>query len=136
MFGYKTAEISDRAHEMDSILQRLKFASQADISAEEQGLVAQYSSISRIYRGFGKRYTDELVAAEELFFTLKSLDKQVKAGNFDSRASEFGTEYRKLRQSLAELKAETAETTGKITAVEPSFQRIAPKVEEIARRLK
>lgn len=135
MFGYKTDELQERRHYMDSLLQHLKFADGSKISEADQRMVSQYNSIRRVYRDFGPRYTSAVVDAEDLYFQIKALEKQVKAGKFDGKAGEFGKDYRKLKAELGALRSELEEVTGKVNAVEPTFQRIGPKVEALVESL-
>jgi hypothetical protein len=67
-----------------------------------------------------------------LFYEIKALEKQVKAGDFDNNLPAFGKEYRRIRGTLTRLKAEVEETLGRLNAVEPTYRRIAGPVEEFA----
>lgn len=131
LFGYKTDEISDRARFMDSILQRLKFANPAALTSQDMSLITQYTSIQRIYKGFGAKYTECVVETEELFFDVKAMDKAVKQGNYDSKVKEFKQEYGQLRKKLKQANEETTLVTERINTVEPTYQRISPEVEKL-----
>ena len=131
LFVYKTDEISDRAHFMDSILQRLKFANPAEISSEELSMITQYTSIQRVYKGFGPKYTECVVETEELFFDVKALDKSVKQGKYDANVKEFKQEYEQLQRKIKEEYKKTEIVTERINTVEPTYQRISPKVEKL-----
>lgn len=136
MFGYKTDELEERRHYMDSLLQHLKFADGSKISQADQNIVSQYNSIRRVYRDFGPRYTAAVVEAEDLYFQIKALDKQVKSGKLDGKLDEFGKDYRRLKGNLTMLKSELEEVTGRVNAVEPTYQRIEPRIEELVGSLK
>lgn len=131
-FGYKINEIDERRHVMDSVLQWLKFAKEKDITNEIRPQILQYNSVFRIYRDFAPKYKKCVLKAEELFYEIKALDKQVKAGNFDNDLPAFGKEYRKLRGQLTNLKIEVEEVLGRLNAVEPTYRRIADPVEGFA----
>lgn len=134
MFGYKTAEISERARLMDSILQRLKFADPSRLSSQDMSKITQYTSIQRIYKGFGPKYTECVVNSEELFFDVKALEKAVKQGKYDSKLKDFKSEYGRLRNKLREVNEETTLITDRINTVEPTFQRISTEVEKLTGR--
>ena len=131
-FGYKINEIDDRRHEMDSVLQWLKFANAKDINPEIRTQILQYNSVYRVYKGFVPIYKNNVLRAEELFYQIKALDKQVKAGVFDKDLPSFGKEYRRIMKEITELKTNVDETLGKLNAVEPTYRRIAGPVEDFA----
>jgi hypothetical protein len=135
-FGYKINEIDQRRHEMDSVLQWLKFAGENQISPEMRTQIIQYNSVYRIYKGFSPRYRQNVLKAEELFYEIKALDKQVKAGNFDQDLKAFGKEYRRINGSITGLYADVEETLGRLNAVEPTYRRIAESVESFAETLR
>ena len=135
-FGYKITEIDERRHEMDSVLQWLKFADDNQISPEIKTQILQYNSVYRIYKGFSPRYKQNVIKAEELFYEIKALDKQVKAGAFDQDLPAFGKEYRRLMGTITVLKADVDETLGRLNAVEPTYRRIADDVESFAETLR
>lgn len=131
-FGYKINEIDERRHEMDSVLQWLQYAEEQKITPEMRTQILQYNSVFRIYKGYAPRYKENVLRAEELFYEIKALEKQVKAGDFDNNLPAFGKEYRRIRGTLTRLKAEVEETLGRLNAVEPTYRRIAGPVEEFA----
>lgn len=131
-FGYKINEIDDRRHDMDSVLQWLKFANESEITPEIRPQILQYNSVYRVYKGFAPRYKENVIKAEELFYEIKALEKRVKAGDFDEKLPEFGKEYRRLNASLTLLKSDVEETLGRLNAVEPTYRRIADPVAEFA----
>lgn len=136
MFGYKTDELEERRHFMDSMLQYLKFADGSKISQADQNMISQYNSIRRVYKDFGPRYTNAVVDAEDLYFQIKALDKQVKSGRFDGKLDEFGKDFRKLKGDLTILNSELEEVTGRVNAVEPAYQRIEPRIVELVESLR
>jgi hypothetical protein len=131
-FGYKINEIDERRHEMDSVLQWLQYAEEQKITPEMRTQILQYNSVFRIYKGYAPRYKENVLRAEEMFYEIKALEKQVKAGDFDNNLPAFGKEYRRIRGTLTRLKAEVEETLGRLNAVEPTYRRIAGPVEEFA----
>jgi len=131
-FDYKINEIDERRHEMDSFLQWLKFADDNKITAEMRSQILQYNSVYRIYKDFAPKYKGCVLKAEELFYEIKALDKQVKDGVFDSDLPAFGKEYRLLRGQLTMLNAELDEVLGRLNAVEPTYRRIVGPVEDFA----
>jgi hypothetical protein len=131
-FGYKINEIDERRHAMDSVLQWLKFADENKVSAEMRTQILQYNSVYRIYKDFAPKYKQNVLKAEELFYEIKALDKQVKAGDFDNNITAFGKEYRKIREELTVLSSDLDETLGRLNAVEPTYRRIAGPVEDFA----
>jgi hypothetical protein len=135
-FGYKINEIDERRHEMDSVLQWLKFAGENELSPDIKTQIMQYSSVYRIYKDFSPRYRQNILKAEELFYEIKALDKQVKAGDFDKDLAAFGKEYRRLRGTITRLRADVEEPLGRLNAVEPTYRRIAENVESFAETLR
>lgn len=131
-FGYKITEIDERRHEMDSVLQWLQYAEEQKITPEMRTQILQYNSVFRIYKGYAPRYKENVLRAEEMFYEIKALEKQVKAGDFDNNLPAFGKEYRRIRGTLTRLKTEVEETLGRLNAVEPTYRRIAGPVEEFA----
>lgn len=131
-FGYKINEIDERRHEMDSILQWLKFADDKKMSTELRTQILQYNSVFRIYKDFAPKYKENVLEAEELFYEIKALDKQVMAGDFDNNLPAFGKEYRSLKGELSHLQKEVEEVLGRFNAVEPTYRRIAGPVEDFA----
>jgi hypothetical protein len=131
-FGYKINEIDERRHEMDSVLQWLQYADGQKITPEMRTQILQYNSVFRIYKGYAPRYKENVLRAEEMFYEIKALEKQVKAGDFDNNLPAFGKEFRRIQGALTQLKTEVEETLGRLNAVEPTYRRIAGPVEEFA----
>ncbi len=134
-FGYKINEIDERRHYMDSVLQWLKFAEGNKIAPEMRSQILQYSSVYRIYKGYAPKYKEHVLKAEELFYEIKALDKQVRSGVFDSNLPDFGKEFRRIGGALTQLEMELDETLGKLNAVEPTYRRIAGPVEDFAEKM-
>lgn len=120
---------------MDSLLRILKFHPNAQISESQISQVAQYNSIFRVYKGFGARYTEMVLKAEEYFYQLKAIDKRIKAGKYDKKTSEFRKDTESIKKGLGEMTAEVEDVTSRIGAVEPAYRRIAPQVEELVSEL-
>lgn len=131
-FDYKINEIDERRHEMDSVLQWLKFADDNKITTEMRSQILQYNTVYRIYKDFAPKYKECVLKAEELFYEIKAVDKQVKDGVFDNDLPSFGKEYRLLHGQLTMLNMKLDEVLGRLNAVEPTYRRIVGPVEDFA----
>jgi hypothetical protein len=82
-----------------------------------------------------------VLSAEELFYEIKGLEKQLKKGVYGDgedvkKLNVFKTEYASLEKRLLDDAVNAAFIDKQLTGVEPGFQTLQPKMEAIAERLK
>lgn len=121
---------------MKANLQSLKFASAKEISEENQSQAVKYEAVYRVYRDIVKTYTNAVLQAEELYYSIKGLEKQVKKGNYlkDSESEnsiQFKREFQALKLRLDALLVDAEFIDHQLSAVEPAYQSSAPKVEAL-----
>jgi hypothetical protein len=136
LFRYKLDVIKDRKTEMKATLQQLKFAKASSLSEGQQSLIVKYEAVYRVYRDIVETYTNTVLRAEELFYAIKGLEKQVKAGNYGSgseaeKLKQFKQEYAALKLKLDTLLVDAEFIDHQLSAVEPAYQSSAPKVEAL-----
>ena len=135
-FTFKIDEIEERKHEMDSVLQWLRFANEERLTPEIKKQILQYGAIYRVYKGYASAYKNCVIKAEEYFYEIKALDKQVKKGSYDNNMPAFGKEFRRLNGGLTELNAEVTDILARLNTVEPGYRRVAGDVEAFAETLR
>jgi hypothetical protein len=82
-----------------------------------------------------------VLSAEELFYEIKGLEKQLRNGVYGDgedvkKLSGFKKEYASLEKRLLDDAVNAAFIDKQLTGVEPGFQTLQPKMEVIAERLK
>jgi hypothetical protein len=135
-FTFKIDEIEERKHEMDSVLQWLRFADEERLTPEIKKQILQYGAIYRVYKGYASAYKNSVIKAEEYFYEIKALDKQVKKGRYDDDLPAFGKEFRRLNGGLTVLNAEVTDILARLNTVEPGYRRVADEVEAFAETLR
>lgn len=136
LFRYKLDVIRDRKVEMNDVLQRLKFASAETMNEENQANAIKYEAVYRVYRDIIENYTNAVLRAEEMFYAIKGLEKQVKLnayGNGDDalKLDEFKKEFSALKVKLDVLMEDAQFIDKQLSAVEPAYQAVVPKVESL-----
>ena len=134
-FNYRMDEIALRRQEMDSLLRISKFHDGSKLSKEDIQVLEQYHSILGTYKPIANTYKNLVLESEEHFFHVKALDKAVKRGDYDKSVEGFKKEYAELSGELKHTYAETEEVTSRLNAVEPLYQRLAPKVDAIMEKI-
>lgn len=136
LFRYKLDVIKERKGDMKATLQELKFASASSLSEEQQSLIVKYEAVYRVYRDIVETYTNTVLRAEELFYAIKGLEKQVKAGSYGTgseaeKLTQFKKEFQSLKQKLDALLVDAEFIDHQLSAVEPAYQSSAEKVESL-----
>ena len=139
LFRYKLDVIKDRKVEMKATLQQLKFASSSSLSEEQQAQIVKYEAVYRVYRDIVETYTNTVLRAEELFYAIKGLEKQVKAGSYGTgseteKLAQFKKEFQSLKQKLDALLVDAEFIDHQLSAVEPAYQSTAEKVESLVEK--
>ena len=72
-----------------------------------------------------------MLTAEDVFYSIKGLEKEVKNGAYETNIEGFKKERDLLKKRLAENIRITLEVTEKLTAVEPLYLRTSEKVDAL-----
>lgn len=136
LFRFKLDVIKDRKVEMKEVLQKLKFLEASSLNEEQESLIVKYEAVHRVYRDIVETYTNTVLRAEELFYAIKGLEKQVKAGNYGTgndaeQLIQFKKEFQSLKLKLDTLLVDAEFIEHQLSAVEPAYQSAAPKVEAL-----
>lgn len=134
-FTYKMDEIALRKGEMDSQMRKSLFINPGQLSEVEVGELNQYHSVLKVYEPIAEEYKKAVLEAEEMFFRIKTLDKAVKEGYYDQKLAEFKSTWQEIDKELRHNLEESEEIAGKLSSVEPMYQRLAPKVDALLSRL-
>jgi hypothetical protein len=126
---------------MKWFLKNLKFEDGSKLTEEEKSNAIRYEAIFRVYREISEGYTHTVLSAEELFYEIKGLEKQLKKGVYGDgedlkKLNVFKTEYASLEKKLLDDAVNAAFIDKQLTGVEPGFQTLQPKMEVLAERLK
>jgi hypothetical protein len=139
LFRFKLDVIKERKTNMKATLQKLKFVSGSSLNEEMQSQIVKYEAVHRVYRDIIETYTNTVLRAEELFYSIKGLEKQVKAGNYGTgsdaeKLQQFKKEYQMLKQKLDTLLVDAEFIDHQLSAVEPAYQSTAEKVESLVEK--
>ncbi len=128
-------EIAIRKADIDSQLVAAKFFKPDELSKEEQNMLIQYHSVFTVYKPIAGKYKNAVLHAEETFYAIKTLEKSVKDGAYDKKLEEFKSTWNELYKEGMKNLEESTEIATKLNSVEPMYQRLAPKVDELLDRL-
>lgn len=134
LLRYDMVTIAARKQEMDSFLQLARFFKADQLSDDEKSLLDQYNGIYRVYKPMAPAYKEIVIQTEEFFFRIKSLEKSVAAGTYQSQRAAFLKTYAEERQVLTEHLERTKGTLGRLGAVEPTYERIQESVYDLFSR--
>ena len=140
-FRFKLDVIKDRQNYMKWFLQNLKFEDGSKLTEVEKSDAIRYEAVYRVYREISENYTHTVLIAEELFYEIKGLEKQLKKGVYGDgedveKLNIFKKEYASVEKKLSEAAVNAAFIDKQLTGVEPGFQSLQPKMELIAERFK
>jgi hypothetical protein len=139
LFRFKLDVIKERKTTMKATLQQLKFASVEQMNEENQANAVKYEAVYRVYRDIIEIYTQTVLRAEELFYSIKGLEKQIKSNAYGdgtevAKLKQFKLEYAALKQKLDGLLVDATFIDRQLTAVEPAYQTVSPKVEALVEK--
>ena len=131
LFRFKLAVIKERKTTMKATLQQLKFASAEQMNEENQANAVKYEAVYRVYRDIIETYTQTVLRAEELFYSIKGLEKQIKSNAYGdgtdvAKLKQFKLEYAALKQKLDGLLVDATFIDRQLTAVEPAYHTVSP----------
>ncbi len=135
LYTYDMEEIAVRKVEMDSLLNILRLGNGNLLNKNEQADITSYYAVRRAYAPIANQYKMLVLETEDLFFRVKALEKSVKAGQFERKKEEFKKVYAELKFKLEKNFIEARNKLEVIKSLEPTYQRLSPKIEEYAERL-
>jgi len=127
-FKFKMDEFVERKSEMEKQLIKAQFLNEKSLSEEDKITFDKYNGVYRVYKSLGTKYKQSVLTAEDIFYSIKGLEKQLKNGNYDNDIEGFKSERNLLKGRLATNLKLTLEVTEKLTTVEPLFVRTSEKV--------
>jgi len=130
-FKFKMDEFVERKSEMEKQLIKAQFLNEKSLSEEDKITFDKYNGVYRVYKSLGSKYKQAVLTAEDIFYSVKGLEKQLKDGNYDTDIAGFKNERDLLKKRLSSNLKQTLEVTEKLTTVEPLFVRTSEKVDAI-----
>jgi hypothetical protein len=130
-FNFRMDEIAERKEEMESQLKILAQVNGTDLSSEEKSEIVNYNSVFQVYKPLANKYKETVMETEDVFYRIKALDQSVKKGAYDDKKEEFKKNYSELASELNHVLNESKELAETLTSVEPMFQRLAPKIDDL-----
>lgn len=134
-FVYPMDEIADRKKEMDSFLQLLKFKQPKNVNPELLSMIEKYNSVLTVYKPIAGEYKNAVLKSEDLFYQIKALERTVKNGGYDKKQDDFKKTWNELYRESIENYEHAHEVGSKLSAVEPLYLRIQPKMEALVAEL-
>ncbi|GDX49932.1 hypothetical protein LBMAG26_07910 [Bacteroidota bacterium] len=140
-FRFKLDVIKDRQNYMKSFLKNLKFVDGGKLTETEKSDAIRYEAVYRVYKEISENYTHTVLTAEELFYEIKGLEKQLKNGVYGDgedvkKLDVFKKEFSVMEKKLTETSESASFIDKQLTVVDPGFQTLQPKMEAIAARFK
>lgn len=138
-FRFKLDVIKERQVYMKSFLKNLKFVDGSKLTEAEKSDAIRYEAVYRVYKEISENYTHTVLTAEELFYEIKGLEKQLKNGVYGDgedakKLDVFKKEFSVMEKKLTETAESASFIDRQLTGVEPGFQTLQPKMEAIAAR--
>lgn len=128
-FKFKMDEFVDRKTDMEKQLIKAQFLKESELTEDDKTNFDKYNGVYRVYKSLGSKYKTAVLTAEDIFYSIKGLEKEVKNGTYESNIEGFKQERDLLKARLAENLKITLEVTEKLTAVEPLYLRTSEKVD-------
>lgn len=130
-FKFKMDEFVDRKTDMEKQLIKAQFLNDAELTEEDKTNFEKYNGVYRVYKSLGSKYKTAVLTAEDVFYSIKGLEKEVKNGTYETSIEGFKKERHLLKKRLSENLRITLEVTEKLTAVEPLYLRSSEKVDAL-----
>jgi len=130
-FKFKMDEFVERKAYMEKQLIKAQFLNDKLLSEEDKIVFEKYNGVYRVYKNLAAKYKTAVLTAEDIFYSIKGLEKELKKGTYDADIEGFKNERDLLKNRLAENLNITLEVTDKLTAVEPLYLRTSDKIDEI-----
>lgn len=130
-FKFKMDEFVERKAYMEKQLIKAQFLNDKLLSEEDKITFDKYNGVYRVYKNLASKYKTAVLTAEDIFYSIKGLEKELKKGSYDEDIEGFKKERDVLKNRLAENLKITLDVTNKLTAVEPLYLRTSDKIDEI-----
>ena len=134
-FTFRMDEFQERRSFMEKQRIKAQFLPGDKLSKEDVITFDKYNNVYRLYKAVGKSYRNAVLQAEDIFYSTKGLEKQVKNGFYDEKIDEFKKEYQTLKEQTLSCKVLTVDVTDRLKSVEPLYLRTSNRVEEIFKEL-
>ncbi len=134
-FTFRMDEFQERRSFMEKQRIKAQFLPGDKLSKEDVITFDKYNNVYRLYKAVGKNYRNAVLQAEDIFYSTKGLEKQVKNGFYDEKIDEFKKEYQTLKEQTLSCKVLTVDVTDRLKSVEPLYLRTSNRVEEIFKEL-
>lgn len=134
-FTFRMDEFQERRSFMEKQRIKAQFLPGDKLSKEDVITFDKYNNLYRLYKAVGKNYRNAVLQAEDIFYSTKGLEKQVKNGFYDEKIDEFKKEYQTLKEQTLSCKVLTVDVTDRLKSVEPLYLRTSNRVEEIFKEL-
>lgn len=130
-FKFKMDEFGERKTDMEKQLIKAQFLDGNKLNETDKATFDKFNGVYRVYKSLASKYKQSVLAAEDVFYSIKGLEKEVKKGTYDSEIQNFKKEYAVLKIKLADNKKMALDVTEKLTAVEPLYLRTAEIIENL-----
>lgn len=130
-FKFKMDEFGERKTDMEKQLIKAQFLDGNKLNETDKATFDKFNGVYRVYKSLASKYKQSVLAAEDVFYSIKGLEKEVKKGTYDAEIQNFKKEYAVLKIKLADNKKMALDVTEKLTAVEPLYLRTAEIIENL-----
>jgi hypothetical protein len=130
-FRFQMDEFVERKTEMEQQLIKAQFLPAHLVSEEDRLNFDKYNGVYRTYKGMAVKYKQAVLQAEDNFYAIKGLEKEVKNGTYDQRVDDFKKEFLVLSERLKENRVLAFEVTEKLSGVEPIYNRVADHIDAL-----
>ena len=134
-FTFRMDEFQERRSFMEKQRIKAQFLPGDKLSKEDVITFDKYNNLFRLDKAVGKNDRNAVLQAEDIFYSTKGLEKQVKNGFYDEKIDEFKKEYQTLKEQTLSCKVLTVDVTDRLKSVEPLYLRTSNRVEEIFKEL-
>jgi hypothetical protein len=128
-FKFRMDEFVERKTDMEKQLIKAQFLDGSKLNETDKATFDKFNGVYRVYKSLASKYKQTVLAAEDVFYSIKGLEKEVKKGTYDEDILNFKIEYAALKKKLAENKTMAVDVTEKLTAVEPLYLRTSEIIE-------
>lgn len=130
-FKFRMDEFVERKTDMEKQLIKAQFLDGGQLNETDKATFDKFNGVYRVYKSLAAKYKQSVLTAEDVFYSIKGLEKEVKKGSYDADIRNFKEEYALLKKRLADNKTLTLEVTEKLSAVEPLYLRTSVIIEEL-----
>lgn len=130
-FKFKMDEFGERKTDMEKQLIKAQFLDGNKLNETDKATFDKFNGVYRVYKSLASKYKQSVLAAEDVFYSIKGLEKEVKKGTYDAEIQNFKKEYAVLKIKLADNKKMALDVTEKLTAVDPLYLRTAEIIENL-----